>query len=191
MLEGPDCPAAVAGSARGCRTIVDEARRWSHRGGDEGRMRAESGRRRATGGHHNGRMVTGKDVDWLGACLRGRPLRGAALEFACWVAQLRQIGVIVSPRGPKLEQLPRQGPLRCCLPSRSHLKLPLAKPPPYEYANYHQHGRHRGSDRSRSHSVAPLASGRPEGTPVALDGPAPARAGPTVGCAQLPHLTWQ
>ena len=107
-----------------------------------------------------------------------RSLRGAALEFACWVAQRRQIGVIVSPRGPKLEQLPRQGPLRCCLPSRSHLKPPLAKPPPDQYANYHQHGRHHGSDRSRSHSVAPLTSGRPGWDTVALDGLAPARAKP-------------
>jgi hypothetical protein len=80
-----------------------------------------------------------------------RELCGTALEFACWVSQLRQIGVIVSPRGPKLEQLPRQGQLRCCLPLGSHLKPPLAKPPSYEYANYHHHGRHHGGDRSRRH----------------------------------------
>lgn len=172
MWEGPDCPPAVAGSAWGCRTIVGKARRWLHRGSDEGHRRARSRHRRAIGGH-NGRMGIGKDVDWLGACLRGwsPPLHSAALEFACWVAQLRQIGIIVSPRGPKLEQLPREGQLRCCLPSRSHLKLPLAKPPPYEYANYHQYGRHQGN-RSGSHSVAPLASGTPRWTPGALDGPA-------------------
>jgi hypothetical protein len=139
-----------------------------------------------TAGWAPGSMLTGS----VPACggWSPPPLRGAAFKFACWVAQLRQIRVIVSPRGPKLEQLPRQGQLRCCLPSRSHLKPPLAKPPPYKYANYHQHGRHHGSDRSRSHSVAPLAQGRDT---VALDGPAPARASPTVGCAQLPHLTWQ
>jgi DNA-binding MarR family transcriptional regulator len=60
-----------------------EPRGWlTLRVGDEGRVRARSGRRRATDGH-NGGVVTAEDVDWVVARLRAV----VAASSAVWAAR--------------------------------------------------------------------------------------------------------